>query len=288
MLATPGDITALNAAEWAFEPKVDGFRLIVEIAAGALTLRSRTGLVVTDNYPRLAELAAELAEHSVVLDGEVVVYDDRGWTSFRLLQTEGRRAQFLAFDVLYLDGVSLLRKRYADRRRVLAALAAHAHTLTVLPQLLGSGTEALAHSREQHLEGVVAKRLDSSYLPGKRGKAWVKQKNWRTQSVVVGGWRPGAGHRVGGVGSLLVGIEEHGGLSYVGRVGTGFSDALLRQLAARLPALARQSSPFANELEPDERRDARWVEPVLRAEVRYLEWTDQARLRHPALVALHD
>lgn len=288
MLATPGEVTGFDGDEWAFEVKWDGFRLIAEIDDGELTLRNRTGGVVTDRYPGLAVLADDLAGHRVVIDGEVVVFDENGISNFRLLQMDGGRAEFIAFDVLFLDGVSLLRKRYADRRRVLEALAAHAPSMVVVPQLVGNGAEVLAYSDAQGLEGVVAKRLDSVYLPGKRGRSWVKQKNWRIQQVVVGGWWHGKGEREGGVGSLLVGIELDGALRYAGRVGTGFSAAQLNAITAQLLPLQRSSCPFADDLTTDERREAVWVEPTLRAEVRYLEWTETGRLRHPAFVRFVD
>jgi bifunctional non-homologous end joining protein LigD len=160
--------------------------------------------------------------------------------------------------------------------------------MEVAPRLTGDGADALAHSRARGLEGVVAKRLDSAYLPGKRSRTWVKEKHWRVQRVTIGGWRRGAGARAGGIGSLLVGIEHDRTLHYAGRVGTGFSAALLTRLAAELAPLRRDTSPFAESLDRVERRDVVWVEPVRRAEVRYFEWTEAGRLRHPAFVRFVD
>ncbi|MBF6190640.1 ATP-dependent DNA ligase [Nocardia implantans] len=279
MLATLGDVTELGADEWCFETKWDGFRLIAEIDNGALTLRSRAGNVVTDRYPRIGALRRELSGHQVVLDGEAVVFDDHDVANLGLLQADAARAVFVAFDVLYLDGTSLLRKRYSDRRRVLEALAANAPSLVVPPRLDGSGADALRYSQQRGLEGVVAKRKDSVYLPGKRGHAWVKQRNWRTQRVLIGGWRRSGAREFK---SLLIGIPHDGLLYYVGRVGTGFSEPDMRELAARLRKLERKTSPFDNELTAEERKEAVWVTPKLGGTVRFMNWTEAGRLWHPA------
>ncbi|WP_068280092.1 ATP-dependent DNA ligase [Aldersonia kunmingensis] len=289
MLATAGSVDGLSEEEWCFEAKWDGYRLIAEIDRGELKLRSRAGNVVTDRYPGLQELAGELAEHRVVLDGEVVVLGPNGVPDFGMLQVDGSAAQLLAFDLLYLDGTSLLRKKFTDRRRVLEALALKAPGLSVPPLLDGSGADALAESRDKGWEGVVAKRRDSVYLPGKRGHSWIKAKNWLTQEVVIGGWKRGQGGRRGRIGSLLLGIpDDDGQLQYVGKVGTGFSEKVLESLSDQLAPMRREDSPFATALPTAERKDAVWVEPKLVGEVRFGEWTGPGRLRHPAWRGLRD
>ncbi|MEV6428020.1 ATP-dependent DNA ligase [Nocardia sp. NPDC051463] len=285
MLATHGEVSGLDAADWCFETKWDGFRLIAEIDSGTLTLRSRAGNVVTSRYPGMRTLATELAGHNVVLDGEAVVFDDHGVANLGLLQAAAARAVFVAFDVLYLDGTSLVRKRYSDRRRVLEALAAQAPSMLVPPRLDGSGADALHYSRQQRLEGVVAKRKDSVYLPGKRGHSWVKERNWRTQRVVIGGWRRSAARDFK---SLLVGIPHAGRLYYVGRVGTGFNESDMRDLATRLSKSERKTSPFDNDLTTEERKEAVWVTPKLTGTVRFMNWTETGRLWHPAWLGLSD
>lgn len=279
MLATSGEVAALPESEWVFERKWDGFRLIVEIEAGQLRLRSRTGHDVTEQYPQLAELAAALDGHRVVLDGEIIVRDPDGAVNVALLKANPRRAEFVAFDLLYLDGTSLLRKRYRDRRRVLEALAATAPALQVPAPYEGSGADAVRQSEQEGVEGVVAKKVDSVYQPGTRGRTWVKHRNWRIQQVVVGGMRRS---RARPFASLLVGIPAEDGLVYAGRVGTGFGDAGMRELAARLHRLERKTSPFVNEMSADERRDAIWVTPKVEGTVRYMDWTETGRLWHPA------
>ncbi|MFC9892604.1 ATP-dependent DNA ligase [Nocardia sp. NPDC127579] len=279
MLAIEGDVAELDDAEWCFETKWDGFRLIAEINSGAMTLRSRRGNVVTGRYPGIGSLATDLSGHDVVLDGEAVVFDDHGVANLGLLQADAARAVFVAFDVLYLDGTSLVRKRYADRRRVLEALAATAPSMRVPPRLDGPGAAALHYSQEQGLEGVVAKRRDSVYLPGKRGHSWVKQRNWRTLAVVVGGWRRSTAREFK---SLLVGIPHEGRLIYVGRVGTGFADEDMRDLSTRLHKLQRKTSPFDNQLTAEESKEAVWVTPQIIGTVRFMNWTETGRLWHPA------
>ncbi|MEV0707335.1 ATP-dependent DNA ligase [Nocardia aurea] len=285
MLATPGAVGDLDADEWCFETKWDGFRLLAEIDSGTTTLRSRAGNVVTRRYPGIAAIADELAGHSAVLDGEAVVFDDHGVANLGLLRADPAHAIFVAFDVLHLDGTSLLRKRYSDRRSVLEALAANAPSILVPPHLDGPGSTALDQSTRLGTEGVVAKRKDSVYLPGKRGHSWVKERNWRTQRVVVGGWRRSEAREFK---SLLVGIPHGGKLYYVGRVGTGFGDTEMRELARRLNRSARKTSPFDNDLTADEQRDAVWVTPAITGTVRFMNWTETGRLWHPAWLGESD
>ncbi|WP_213573324.1 ATP-dependent DNA ligase [Rhodococcus sp. USK13] len=287
MLATPGTLDGLDPAEWAFEGKWDGIRVIAEIGGGELRLRSRAGNDKTRDYPGLGWLADALADHDVVLDGEVVAFDRHGITSFGLLQ-QGNEPHFLAFDVLYLDGVSLLRKKYTDRRRVLEALAEKVDDLVVPPQLHGTAEEALEESGRRGWEGVVAKRRESVYLPGKRGSSWIKVKNWRTQEAVIGGWRRGQGGRSRGIGSILLGIPQDGGLRYVGRVGTGFTQRDLDELASTLGPLETETSPFVDDLPTADRKGAVWVKPTLVGEVRFMEWTGAGRLRHPSWRGLRE
>lgn len=279
MLATGGEVAGLRGSEWAFERKWDGYRLLVEIDAGELRLRSRAGNDVTARYPQLSVLAEELADHQVILDGELIVHGPDGTVNIALLQAKPRHAEFLAFDVLFLDGTSLLRKRYRDRRQVLEALAATTTELRVPPRYEGDGTEALRRSEEEGAEGVIAKRLDSVYLPGKRGHSWVKHRNWRTQEVVIGGMRRSKARPFA---SLLVGIPAEDSLVYAGRVGTGFDEAEMNDLAARLRRSERKTSPFGNEMSADELRDAIWVTPKIKGTVRYMDWTDAGRFWHPA------
>ncbi len=280
MLATHGSVTALKASQWAFEGKWDGYRLLLEADHGALRVRSRRGREVTQEYPELRSLAQDLAEHHVILDGEAVVLDASGVPSFHAMQNRGRgsRVQFWAFDVLYLDGRSLLRATYRDRRKVLEMLGAGGDL--IVPELLpGDGAQALECSGKRGWEGVIAKRRDSTYQPGRRSSSWIKDKHWQTQEVVIGGWKAGEGGRSSGIGSLLMGIPTADGLHFAGRVGTGFTERDLANLKKTLAPLHTDESPFHPPLPRSEARGVTYVEPVLVGEVRYSEWTPDDRLR---------
>ena len=283
MLATAGDILDLPEDEWSFEGKWDGFRIVAELTHGSMTLRTRSGNDYTEKFGAIGSLAEDLADHDAVIDGEVVVFDSNGISSFEKLQNAARDdIRFIAFDLLHLDGTSLVRKKYSDRRRLLELLTTGLDSVLVPPLLTGSAADAIAESRERGWEGVIAKRTDSIYQPGKRAHTWIKYKNWRTQEVVIGGWRRGQGRRSGGFGSLLMGIPDGDGLRYVGRVGTGFDDRALDSLAGLLAPLETSDSPFSTTLPTADRRGAVWVEPVLVGEVRFYEATESDHLRHPS------
>jgi bifunctional non-homologous end joining protein LigD len=293
MLATAGRLPGDDEpGRWAYEMKWDGVRALVHLEGGDLHVVSRSLRDVTASYPELRGLASAV-DAPCVLDGEVVAVDDRGRPSFSVLQRRMHvRApgaalvrdvpvSLLLFDVLYVDRRSLLRCTYDERRDMLDELVPAGGRWAVPPVFEGDGPAALETSAAQGLEGVVAKRRSSVYEPGRRSRAWVKVKNLRTQEAVIGGWRPGAGSREGGIGSLLLGVPDAGGLRYVGHVGTGFDRAALEDLTARLRPLERPDSPFSVPLPRLHSRDARWTEPRLVGEVAYGERTPDGLLRHP-------
>jgi bifunctional non-homologous end joining protein LigD len=283
MLATLGSVDKLTAARYAFEGKFDGYRLMVEVDRGRLALHSRNGIDVTAQYPQLQSLAASLADHHVILDGEVVALDEHGVPNFAEMQNRARatRVEFWAFDILTLDGQSLLRVKYRDRRRLLETFSAG--TDLIVPELLdGNGSQALAFSRTRKWEGVVAKRWDSTYQPGQRSASWIKDKNWNTQEVVIGGWRRGEGGRSSGIGALLCGIPDGGALRFIGRVGTGFTEKDLLALKSLLAPLHTATSPFHPALSRPDSKDVTYVRPELVGEVRYGDTTPDGRLRHPS------
>ena len=296
MLASPGELPAPEQQDrWAFEMKWDGIRAVVYLDGGDLRLMTRNDREVSATYPELAGLTAALAGHRVVLDGEVVAFDEAGRPSFGELQARmhvrapGRAlldrvpVSLLVFDLLHVDGTSLVGAPYDERRAALESLDLAGDRWAVPPAFDGQGAEALAASAAQGLEGVLAKRHDSVYLPGRRSPQWVKVKHVRMQEVVVGGWSPGAGRRQGGIGSLLLGVpDQDGRLVYAGHVGTGFSDRVLADLGSRLRAAERSTSPFADEVPRAHAKDAHWVTPRLVGEVTFSEWTRDGRMRHPS------
>ena len=283
MLATEGSIEKLKSTQWAFEGKWDGYRVLVDANHGQLNLRSRRGRDVTGEYPQFEALAADLADHHVILDGEAVALDESGVPSFSEMQNRARstRVEYWAFDILHLDGRSLLRAKYSDRRRLLEALAEGGGL--IVPDLLpGDGPEALEYARKHRWEGVIAKKRDSTYQPGRRSSSWIKDKIWNTQEVVIGGWRQGEGGRSSGIGALMLGIPEDGGLQFVGRVGTGFTEKELTKLKGMLKPMETDESPFNTRLPTQDAKGVTFVRPELVGEVRYSERTSDGRLRQPS------
>lgn len=282
---------------WAFEVKWDGMRTVVGVDDG-VHLTSTTGQDVTGRFPELGDLAAHLAGHRAVLDGEVVAFDDGGRTDFGRLQPrmQARTADRVAhlrgtvpitlvlFDLLHLDGHDTLALPYADRRRLLAELVEPARSWIVPGHRVGDGPALLAAAARRGLEGIVAKRLDGPYLPGRRSSTWRKCKVRRRQEVVVGGWSPGQGARSSSLGSLLVGVHDPDApgrpLRFAGGVGTGFTAATLADLRDELVAAATDRCPFDPPPPAAVARTARWVEPRLVVEVAFAAWTADGRLRH--------
>ena len=283
MLASEGSVDKLKSTQWAFEGKWDGYRVLVDANHGTLNLRSRRGRDVTHEYPQFKALAADLADHHVILDGEAVALDESGVPSFGEMQNRARstRVEFWAFDILHLDGRSLLRAKYSDRRKLLEALAAGGG-LIVPDALPGDGPEAMEHARKHRWEGVIAKKRDSTYQAGRRSSSWIKDKIWNTQEAVIGGWRQGEGGRSSGIGALMLGIPADGGLQFVGRVGTGFTEKELTKLKGMLKPLETDESPFNAKLSNLDAKGVTFLKPELVGEVRYSERTSDDRLRQPS------
>ncbi len=294
MLATAGTAKDISDdGRWRFEGKWDGIRAIATVGPAGLTLRSRLGNDVTATYPELGVLVDLLAGHTGVLDGEIVALRE-GVTSFHEMQKRMNVARprdvarlmrevpvrFWLFDILYLDGISLLDKKYDDRRRILQALPLAGDVCVVPEQLAGDVREALQGSASRGWEGIVAKRADSTYQPGRRSRSWTKIKNFLDLEVVIVGWSPGSGRREGTVGSLLLAVpDDDAGLRYAGKVGTGFTDAILDQLMHALAPLRTDRSAVADTVPAADAVGAVWVRPELVGEVKYGQWTPDRRLR---------
>ncbi len=299
MLATAGRLPDHDDG-WAYEIKFDGVRVLTFVEKGQAQLVTRNGNDVTSSYPELAQIGEALDGRSAILDGEVVVFDPKGRTDFSLLQSRMhvrapsdalRRSapvRLLAFDLLHLDGASLLPRSYDERRATLLDLGLRAAAWDTPRAVEGDGPTILAASREQGLEGIMAKVRSSPYLPGRRVTTWLKVKNIRRTSAVVVGWRPGEGNREGHLGSLLLGVHGESGFEYAGQVGTGFTAATLGQLEALLEPLTIDASSLDQPVPRAHAKDAVWVQPTLVAEVDYTEWTRDGRMRHPSFKGLRD
>ncbi|HUR51958.1 MAG TPA: non-homologous end-joining DNA ligase [Mycobacteriales bacterium] len=270
MLAVAGPLPLGQA--WAYEVKWDGYRVLARVEGGRTTLRSRRGRDVTLELPEV-----QLDVPDCLLDGEVVALVD-GKPEFQALQTRSVPLSFVPFDVLHVGKRSLLGVIYDERRAVLADLTPEA------PPSFEDGPALLETTRLQGLEGVLAKRRDSTYFPGRRSECWVKTKHIRRQSAVVVGWRRGEGGRSGRIGSLLLGLPTSDGMEYVGRVGTGFTATTLTMLQERLAGQERPTPPVVN----PPREASVWVEPSLVVDVDFTEWTSDGRLRHPSYKGVRD
>jgi bifunctional non-homologous end joining protein LigD len=321
MLATAAERPPTGEG-WAFEIKWDGIRALVSADRGEIRITARGGADATARYPELATPGPALGAHRAILDGEIVAFDQDGRPSFQLLQrrmglsneaTIRRRAAetpvaLIAFDLLWLDGRSLLDEPYEQRRRLLAELDLDDGNWQAPRHHVGDGAALWEVVRKRDLEGIVAKRLGSVYRPGRRSRDWIKVRNRLGQELVIGGWMPGRGTRGGRVGSLLVGhfdatpaeaarLGREQRLVYAGGVGTGFTQEMLARLTALLAPRRRAESPF--ELGEDPRvkyaqraRDRGagpvWVEPVLVGEFQFTEWTHEGTLRQSAFKGLRD
>src|SRR3954452_16990113 len=289
--------------KYGYEIKWDGVRAVAYVTKkGATHLESRNLNDVTRQYPEAAAVGQALTGHVAVLDGEVVAFDEHGRPSVERLQgrmhltgaaaigarTRSTPIAYVVFDVLYLDGETLMRLPYAERRRRLEELDLNGPSWRTPAYHEGQGQALLEASAQQGLEGIVAKRLDSPYEPGKRNGTWLKIKNTRSQELVIGGWVPGEGRRQGRIGALLMGYYDHDEappqLRFAGKVGTGFDANELDMLERVLAPRKRPTTPFSGPKQPG--KGAIYVEPDLVAEVEFNEWTRQNTLRHPSYKGL--
>jgi bifunctional non-homologous end joining protein LigD len=300
MLATLAELPKPPSG-WAFEVKWDGIRALATVQGGRLQLASRNGRDLSSRYPELRAMGHSLGSTEVVLDGEVVAFDEEGRPSFQLLQrrmhvtSESAQRRFsqdspvtyMVFDVLWLDGHLLVDLPYRERRERLEALGLNGPAWRTPPVAFDDPSGFMSFVQQAGLEGVVAKRVDSPYEIGRRSASWRKIKLHQRQEFLVGGWSPGKGNRSGRIGALLLGYYDHpgGSLQYAGKVGTGFTVAELDRLERVLAPLVQAENPFESTGVP---RDATFVRPELVVEVRYGEWTGDGRIRHPAYLGMRD
>jgi bifunctional non-homologous end joining protein LigD len=296
MKATTGPLPA--GPGWIYEVKWDGMRVVAEVAPSGVHGWSANGRECTAAFPELGALPGALAPVAATLDGEMVALDDAGRPSFERLQhrmhvtseadarrrAEDVRVAYVLFDLLRLNGHDLTDRPWSDRRRLLDQLADDLPLGTDVAHVYDDGPALLKVCEERGLEGVVAKRADSRYMPGRRTRAWIKVKVRRHDELVVGGWASGEGNRAGRLGALLVGYHPEPGdptLRYAGRVGSGFTGAELDRMARRLARLSDEECPFIPRPPATHVRDAHWVVPQVVVEVAYSDWTSDGRLRHP-------
>ena len=272
---------------WVYEEKYDGVRALAYRRGRRVHMYSRNQLELTHEFPQIADALTRLPGGDLVLDGEIVAFDRRGVSRFQLLQRRGDgdspRPRFAVFDCLERDGVALLERPLALRRRALEALIpARRGVLLRSRRLLRSGLASYRVAQERDWEGIVAKDEASAYEPGRRSRSWLKIKTRRQSEFVIAGFTPPAGSR-SHFGALLLGLFDGPALRYVGKVGAGFSHAALADLHARMRDLTTDKCPFSPPLRS---RSASWLRPRLVAQIAFAEWTADARLRQPVYLGL--
>ena len=300
MLASLSEMPC-DERDYAFEFKWDGIRALTYWDGKALQIQSRNLLDITRRYPELRELGKALGKHRAVLDGEIIAVDDVGLPSFPELQrrmhiegdaliarmVEQVPITYMIFDVLYADGRSVIELPYTERQEILQELTLQGPSWRVSPAAVGEGQAMLEAARQHVLEGLVAKRLDGVYEPGRRSPSWLKIKLVQRQEFVVGGWNPEKGENTDRIGSLLVGYyEQRDGkqvLRYAGSVGTGFNAAWHAKLTPLLQKHRRSDTPF---VDPVDKPKPVFVDPVLVVEVEYRRWPTGALMHQAAFKGL--
>ena len=297
MLAEIGD-APFKRADWMWEPKLDGYRVLVFIDGHGVKLRSRKGLELASKFPAVVAELGQQAAGSMILDGELVAFNATGKPSFASLQDRAQLKTerdiaaadrsspviFYAFDLLYFAGIDLRKAPYADRRRYLAQCLLPS-ALVQLVHAADDGIELNAAALASGFEGVIGKRKESRYEAGRRSTSWLKVKPTRSADFVIGGYTKGKGSRIP-LGAILVGYWDHDQLRYASHVGSGFDERALAQVKDRLKPLHRSSCPFAEE--PELNGPTTWVEPDAVAEVNFQSWTEDDHLRAPVFLRLRD
>jgi bifunctional non-homologous end joining protein LigD len=270
---------------WIYEEKYDGVRILAYKEGANVTLVSRNAIDRTERYAEVARAIAKLKPETLLLDGEVVVFDKRGVSHFQLLQQGKGLPKYAVFDCLYLNGKDMRSNPLSQRRAALEQLfrAPRGERLLLSEKLAANGLKAFAIAQKRKLEGLVAKNAESKYVEH-RSQEWLKVKVNHESEFVVGGYTKPTGSRQY-LGALLLGTYEGKRLRYAGKVGTGFDTETLRQLFGKLRKLTQAKSPFADEVRE---RTTTFVRPTLVAQVAYTEWTKDGRLRHPAFLGLRD
>jgi bifunctional non-homologous end joining protein LigD len=278
---------------WLFEIKWDGYRIVARVSGSEAELRTRKDQDYTARFENVAkELAKALKTPDCVVDGEVCALDEEGRPSFSAMQ-QGKRGTpivYYVFDLLEVEGEPIVELPLEERRQRLEQLLDKRNKTVRLSESFDDGKALLAAAEQQKLEGIMAKRLGSRYLPGKRTRDWLKIKGHGRQEFVIAGYTRGQGRRSGTLGSLVLGTHKGGELVYAGNVGTGFNDKEIERLLSKLKPLERDAPPFPSvpKMPKVRRGDVVWVEPRLVAEVEFAEWTHDGRLRAPSYKGLRE
>ena len=282
MLATLVD-WPFHKPNWIYEEKYDGIRILAYKEAGRVRLLSRNDKDRTKNFPNIVGAIANLSPDTLLLDGEIVVFDSKRVSRFQLLQQGKGLPEYAAFDCLYADGQDLRPEVLSVRRNMLERLVTPSDRLMVSTKLAEDGIKAFQVAKRKGFEGVVAKNLSAAYVE-RRSREWLKVKVNKEEEFVIGGFTAPAGSRQH-FGGLLLGVYDENKLRYVGKVGTGFDESTLSSLRRKFQRLIRKDSPFASEICE---KNATFLSPQLVAQVSFTEWTKDGKLRHPVYLGLRD
>ncbi len=286
--------TPPSGDDWLHELKLDGYRIQLHVDKGKSTIYTRKGLDWTHRMRDIAATAAELPVKSALIDGEVVVLDKDGKTSFADLQAafqdeKNAHLTYFAFDLLHLDGHNLRGLPLERRKAILEGLLSELEDDSILrysEHIRAHGDETFKHACKVGAEGIVSKLASSHYVSG-RSKSWLKEKCVHQQEFVIGGFTPPSNGGPG-IGSLLLGYYDDGKLKYAGRTGTGFTQASQKTVRKRLEELRQEKAPFAGTLTTEEKKDALWVKPEAVAEVQFASWTGDHRVRQASFQGLRE
>ncbi|HMI80132.1 MAG TPA: non-homologous end-joining DNA ligase, partial [Ferruginibacter sp.] len=272
--------------EWLYEIKWDGYRAIAEISKENIELYSRNGNSFKDRYPLLVTNLQKI-KHEVVLDGEIVVLNEEGYPDFQKIQHYEDNTNFpliyYVFDLLSLDNHALYDQPLIERKKLLKKLLGKSPMVRFSDHVIGMGVEFFNASVQKNLEGIMAKKADSHYYPGKRTNEWFKIKNHKSADVLIAGYTKPTGSRQY-FGSLVLAVKEGKKYKHVGHAGTGFDDKKLKELYDLFQGYKQKESPFNEPVEVNE--SVTWLKPVLVCEVKFTEWTKDEKLRHPVFLQL--
>lgn len=286
MTAHLSDEPAFDSDEWLFEMKWDGYRAIAEVNGSDVRLYSRNGITFDKAYPKIFDALKKL-DIDAVLDGEVVVFDEKGKPSFQRLQNYQPRdksvIRYYVFDCLQLNGKDISQLPLTNRKELLADLLPKSDFIKYCDHVEREGKALFREVRKMNLEGIIAKRKSSRYITGKRTTEWLKIKNINTREAIVIGFTAPKGAR-NHFGSLLIGEYNNGKLVSIGGVGTGFTEASLKEIHGKLKKLVRKTSPL--DVPIKQTADMTWVEPVLVCNINYTEITEDGSVRHPVFDGL--
>lgn len=274
--------------DWLFETKFDGYRSIAEIEKNKVELVSRNGISFNTKYPAIAK-TLENIESDMILDGEIVVEDPKGKSHFQWLQNhhenpEKGTLKFYVFDILYFQGYDLRALELFQRKKILKAVLPQLKNIIYSEHTVGDGIKSFKAAENKKREGIIAKKINSKYYTDKRSKDWLKIKTEQQQEMVIGGFTEPSGSRVG-IGALLCGYYDGKELKYSGKVGSGYTDAILKDLRKKLDKIERKTCPFSTT--PNE-KNVHWVKPELIAQIKFSELTETGSMRHPVYLGLRE